>query len=126
EYYAHLLSKLPTQDSAEEIAKFFGMIENIDANFGKLLDKLDEWKLSENTLVIYIASDNGGTDGVQIFNAGLKGMKVQPWQGGTRTWSCWRWPAVTPPAQSDRLTAHVDVLPTLMEITHATMTEELK
>ena len=39
----------------EDTAKFFGMIENIDTNFGALLEKLDEWGIADNTLVIYLA-----------------------------------------------------------------------
>ena len=51
-----------------DTAKFFGMIENIDANFGALLAKLKEWDIEDNTLVICLATDNGGTGGVNIFN----------------------------------------------------------
>ena len=48
----------------EDVAKFYGMIENIDDNFGRLLRKLREWGIEENTLVIFM-TDNGGTVGRQ-------------------------------------------------------------
>ena len=62
EYYQHYVGK---PGVSEETAKFFGMIENIDTNFGVLLKKLDEWKIADNTLVIYLATDNGGTAGTK-------------------------------------------------------------
>ena len=43
-------------------AGFYGMIENIDENVGRLMKKLDEWKLNEDTIVIFM-SDNGMTGG---------------------------------------------------------------
>ena len=46
------------------MAKFFGMIANIDDNVGRLLAKLKEWGLERDTLVIFM-NDNGGTAGVQ-------------------------------------------------------------
>jgi len=107
-------------------AKFFGMIENIDDNFGVLLKKLDEWGLAENTLVIFL-SDNGGTAGVKFFNAGMRGSKNTPYQGGTRVPSFWRWPAAW---SGDRdcaaLTAHIDIFPTLAEIAGARLGAKVK
>ena len=35
----------------DDVAKFYGMIENIDDNVGGLLAKLKEWGISDNTLV---------------------------------------------------------------------------
>jgi arylsulfatase A-like enzyme len=100
-------------------AKFYGMIENIDDNFGKLLLKLDEWGIAKNTLVIFM-TDNGGTVGVKTFNAGMHGQKATPWEGGTRVPSFWRWPAGFKGGRdSSALTAHVDIYPTLAEITGA-------
>ena len=66
-----------------EVTKFYGMIANIDDNVGRLLAKLDEWNLTRDTLVIFI-SDNGGTVGCKLFNAGMRGEKATPWLGGTR------------------------------------------
>ncbi|VTU00295.1 arylsulfatase a : Sulfatase OS=Chthoniobacter flavus Ellin428 GN=CfE428DRAFT_1942 PE=4 SV=1: Sulfatase [Gemmataceae bacterium] len=100
------------------VAKFFGMIANIDDNVGKLLGKLKEWGLEKDTLVIFM-NDNGGTAGVPVFNAGMRGSKVTPWLGGTRASSFWRWPGTLAPAECDRLAAHVDFFPTLAELAGA-------
>jgi arylsulfatase A-like enzyme len=106
------------------VAKFFGMIANIDDNVGKLLDKLKEWGLEKDTLVIFM-NDNGGTAGVPVFNAGMRGSKNSPWLGGTRASSFWRWPGTLKPADCDRLAAHIDVFPTLAELAGATLTGEV-
>ena len=106
-------------------AKFFGMIENIDTNFGVLLKKLDDWGITEQTLVIYLGSDNGGTEGVQIFNAGMRGRKGTPYQGGTRIPAFFRWPGVIPQGiESPALAAHLDIFPTLAEIVGASLPPE--
>jgi arylsulfatase len=101
-----------------DVAKFFGMIANIDHNVGALLEKLKEWKIERDTLVIFM-NDNGGTAGVKTYNAGMRGSKVTPYLGGTRASSFWRWPAALKPADVDRLAAHVDVFPTLAELAGA-------
>jgi arylsulfatase len=107
-------------------AKFFGMIENIDDNFGKLLNKLRDWNLETNTLVIFM-TDNGGTAGTAIFNAGMRGAKVTPYLGGIRVPSLWRWPAAfRGGVDCDKLTAHVDLFPTLAEISGATVSDRVR
>jgi arylsulfatase len=124
-YYQQYLDKPGVN---EEIAKFFGMIENIDANFGTLLAKLKEWGIADNTLVIYLATDNGGTAGVKIFNAGMKGDKGTPYQGGTRAPCFFRWPGggIQGGAECDALSAHLDLFPTLADITGAKLPDEVK
>ena len=126
EYYQQYLGK---PGVSEDVAKFFGMLENIDTNFGALLAKLREWGIEDNTLVIYLGSDNGGfAEACKIFNAGMKGSKVTPYQGGTRSPGFYRWPAGGIPAgaECDALSAHLDLFPTLAEITGATLTAEVK
>ena len=105
------------------VAKFFGMVANIDDNVGKLLGKLKEWGLEKDTLVVFM-NDNGGTAGVPIFNAGMRGQKVTPWLGGTRAASFWRWPGTLTPGDCDRLTAHIDFFPTLAELAGAKLSPE--
>ena len=101
--------------SRAEIAKFYGMIENIDTNIGRLMRQLDEWGLANDTLVVF-TTDNGTATGAPVFNAGMRGMKGTAYRGGTRVPSFWRWPG-TLPAGVDvpAVTAHIDVLPTLCE-----------
>jgi arylsulfatase A-like enzyme len=118
DYFALYRGKVP-----ENVARFFGMIANIDDNFGRLLGKLDEWKLADNTLVLFM-TDNGGTQGVKLFNAGMRGMKNTPYQGGTRVPSFWRWPAGFAGGRDvSALSAHIDVFPTLAEITGAKLSQ---
>jgi arylsulfatase A-like enzyme len=126
EYYQQYLGK---PGVSEDVAKFFGMLENIDTNFGALLAKLKEWGIEDNTLVIYLGTDNGGfAQACKIFNAGMKGSKGTPYQGGTRSPCFFRWPAGGIPsgAECDALSAHLDLFPTLAEITGATLTAEVK
>lgn len=93
-------------------AKFFGMIHNIDQNVGRLLAMLSAGGLERETLVVFM-NDNGGTGGVQVWNAGMRGAKNTPYLGGTRAISFWRWPGQFKPGVSDALTAHIDIFPTL-------------
>jgi len=138
-FYVHLATNVPhaplqvkPEDEAlyagkvpENAAKFFGMIKSVDDNVGKLLAQLAAWGLEKDTLVIFM-NDNGGTAGVQVFNAGMRGQKGSPWLGGTRASSFWRWPGTLQPADCDALTAHIDFLPTLAELAGAKLTDEVK
>lgn len=125
EYYQKYLGK---PGVSEETAKFLGMVENIDMNFGKLLATLKEWGIEDNTLVIYFTGDNGGTAGKEIFNAGLHGGKGTPYQGGTRATAFFRWPGGKIPAaaECDALSAHLDIFPTLAELTGAKLSDDVR
>jgi arylsulfatase A-like enzyme len=104
---------------------YYAMISNIDDNVGKLLAKVKEWNLEKNTLVIFM-TDNGGTH-TKLFNAGMRGAKNTPYQGGTRVSAFWRWPAgFNGGADVKALTAHWDIFPTLAEIAGAKLGEDLR
>ncbi len=103
--------------SPQEMA-FFGMITNIDDNLGRLLARLKEWGIDNNTLVIFM-NDNGGTAGLKVFNAGMRGGKNTPYNGGTRAASFWRWPGTLKPAVVDKLCCHRDIFATLTELAGA-------
>ena len=112
-------------------AGFYGMIENIDENMGRLMKKLDEWKLNENTILIFM-SDNGMTGGgsgrgkvgtskggkpMEAFNANMKGQKGSPDEGGVRVPFFVRWSGkFKAGGEVSRLAAHIDLLPTLADI----------
>lgn len=97
---------------------FYGMIHNVDANVGRLLDQLDRWDIADNTLVIFM-NDNGSAMGSREFNAGMRGAKGGPWLGGTRANAFWRWPGRIAPGPCDALTAHIDLFPTLAHLAQA-------
>ena len=120
EYFRRYEGKVP-----ENTAKFYGMIENLDDNFGVLLKRLKDWGIEDNTLMIFL-TDNGGTFGVNVYNAGMRGSKVTPYEGGTRVPSFWRWPAALKGGvDCDALTAHIDIFPTLAEIAGAKLNDEV-
>lgn len=108
----------------ENTAKFFGMIANIDDNVGALLQDLQRENLDTNTLVIFM-NDNGGTVGIKVYNAGMRGAKGTPWVGGTRAASFWRWPGHLSPATVQALTAHIDIFPTLCDLAGARFSASL-
>jgi len=121
EYYKRYENKVPG-----DTARFYGMIENLDDNFAALLKKLKDWRIEDNTLVIFL-TDNGGTFGVNVYNAGMRGSKVTPYEGGTRVPSFWRWPAAFKGGvDCDALAAHIDIFPTLADIAGAKLNDEVK
>ena len=115
-------------------AGFYGMIENIDENVGRLLNQLQRWQLMEDTLLIFM-SDNGMTGGgsgrgvmgrsaegreLRPFNADMKGLKGSPDEGGVRVPFFVRWDLhIAPRRDVDRIAAHVDILPTLAALAGA-------
>jgi len=98
--------------------RYYAMIAHFDAALGRVLDRLREWDLERQTLVIFMTDNGHSIPGV--FNAGMRGIKGTPYQGGTRVPSFWRWPG-TLPAGVDVpvLAAHLDVFPTLAELARA-------
>jgi arylsulfatase len=113
------------KDLGEATENFFGMLHNIDQNVGKLLTKLDEWGIAKDTLVIFM-NDNGGTAGVKVFNADMRGSKGSPWIGGTRANSFWRWKGTIQPADCKALAAHIDFFPTLASISGSKIPDAAK
>lgn len=103
---------------SEDEASFFGMIHNIDLNVGLLLEKLEEWGIAKNTLVVFM-NDNGGTAGVKVYNAQMRGAKGSPWVGGTRAISFWHWPGTLLPGDCGALTAHIDIFSTWADLAGA-------
>ncbi|MGY8767636.1 MAG: arylsulfatase [Pirellulales bacterium] len=117
-------------------AGFYGMIENIDENMGRLMSHLEKWGLAENTLVIFM-SDNGMTgggsgrpgavlgtqaDGTKMlgYNANMKGQKGSTDEGGVRVPFFMQWKGKIESLKDvDRIAAHLDILPTLAALAGA-------
>ncbi len=100
----------------DNVAAFCGMCENIDDNVGRLLSQLDDLKLAENTVVVFL-TDNGGTAGVKIYNAGMRGGKTSMHEGGTRVPLFIGWPAAKwQPHLVKPIVSHIDLFPTLLDL----------
>jgi arylsulfatase A-like enzyme len=107
-----------------DMANFYGMITNLDENLGKFRARLAELGLTDNTLLVFM-TDNGTTAGwinqdakYPYFNAGMRGWKGSAWDGGHRVPCFWHWPKgnLTGGRDVPDLTAHFDVLPTLVDL----------
>ena len=96
-------------------APFYGMIANLDENLGKLRTRLRELGLDKNTILIFMG-DNGTAGGG--FNAGMRGRKGSPYDGGHRVACFIHYPAggLTGGRVIDQLSAHLDILPTLVDL----------
>jgi len=108
----------------EALAKFYGMIVNIDENLGKFRKHLEDIGVADNTILIYM-TDNGTTagwicqkPGYEYYNAGMRGWKGSAWEGGQRVPCFWHWPkgGMKEGKAIKALTAHIDVLPTLVDL----------
>jgi len=93
--------------------EYAGLIESVDDSVGRLLAKLDELKLSENTIVIF-TSDNGGLASITT-NLSLRGGKGTAYEGGVRVPLIIKWPGVTKPGSvCHEPVIGVDFYPTLL------------
>jgi uncharacterized sulfatase len=100
------------------IANYLAMLEHLDNEVGRLLAKLDELKLSDNTLVIF-TSDNGGLSRVTN-NAPLREGKGSPYEGGIRVPLLVRWPSKVKAGSECDVPVHtVDFYPTFIKVASA-------
>jgi arylsulfatase len=109
--------RTPYRDQKPDVAGFFGMLANIDENMAKLDGMLKGEGLLDNTILIFM-TDNGGTAGVPVFNAGMRGRKQELYEGGHRVPCFVRWPAGKLRSAGDvpDVTQCQDLLPTLIEL----------
>lgn len=106
---------------------YAAMIQSVDESVGRIMAKLDELKLADNTVLIF-SSDNGGVGGYArteppsakrgfTDNEPLRGGKGTLYEGGIRVPFIVRWPKGVPAgAISDTAVTHVDIYPTLVEL----------
>ncbi len=93
------------------LSSVYGMVENMDDNIKRILQKLDELKVRENTIVIFF-SDNGPN--TRRFNGGMKGIKGSVDEGGVRLPFYISWPGRIKPGTTPQLAQDIDILPTLL------------
>ncbi len=100
-------------------AVYAAMVESMDRAVGKVLDKLDELGLTENTAVFFM-SDNGGlstAEGAPTSNLPLRGGKGWLYEGGVREPFLIRWPGVTHPGGTCAVPViSTDFYPTILDM----------
>jgi arylsulfatase A-like enzyme len=110
------------------LSTYAAMISYLDAQVGMIMDKIKVLGLDRNTIIMF-SSDNGNTfdiGGVQpdFFkgSGGLRGLKMDIYEGGIRVPFIARWPGrIAEGSKSDHISAQYDILPTLADITGASV-----
>jgi arylsulfatase A-like enzyme len=105
------------QVEEEQVASFLGMVRNIDRSMGRLMQWLKSSALEKNTILIFM-NDNGGTRGVEVFNAGMRDKKGSIYEGGHRAACFIRWPegGFTSNRSIPYAAQVQDILPTLADL----------
>lgn len=108
--------ELPTMSEADKDAarKVYAMVTNIDDNIGRMLDKISEWNLDSNTMVIFL-TDNGPQQ--NRYRNGLRAQKGSVYQGGIHVPCLIRYPDLSKSSKDISVTsAHLDILPTIADL----------
>ena len=131
-YLTHYAVHTPLQAKADLVAKYrdkppsngqdnptyAAMIDSVDQSVGRLIEKLDELQLTDNTIVFFF-SDNGGYVGATS-NQPLRGFKGTFYEGGIREPMIVRWPGVTKAATTcNTPVIGIDFFPTILEMAKA-------
>jgi arylsulfatase A-like enzyme len=101
----------------DDLLHYLAMIRNIDTNIGRLRNFLQQNKLNNNTIIIFL-TDNGSTFAPQYYDAGMRGKKTQLWEGGHRVPLFIHYPdgGFTEPREVKGITQVQDILPTLIDL----------
>ncbi|AWV97658.1 arylsulfatase [Arcticibacterium luteifluviistationis] len=122
-------------------AAFYGLLANVDENIGKLVEYLKAIELMDNTIIIF-TTDNGTAAGAKMAkgedrldgfigkgnNAGMRGVKASMYEGGHRVplFIHWKDGGISTGKDINELTAHYDILPTLIDLCKLEASPELK
>ncbi|MGB0908518.1 MAG: sulfatase [Maricaulaceae bacterium] len=109
------VSEMVEDDEPHRLKVYGGMLRALDRSVGRVIEKLEEEGLAENTIIVF-SSDNGGAGyiGIPGVNAPYRGWKLSMFEGGIKAPMFVKWPArIEAGTQIDTPVAHIDVMPTL-------------
>ena len=108
------------RENVDHTRAAYAMCENIDWNVGRLLAKLDELKLTDDTIVVYF-NDNGPNG--RRWNGGMLGRKGSIEEGGVRSPLFIRWPGkIEAGTVVPQIASASDLLPTLADMADVEVT----
>ncbi len=120
-----LLDKYLSKTPHEPVAKYWAMCEWFDETCGALLKHLDDRRLADDTIVVYV-TDNGWIN-LEDQSAYAPRSKRSQYDGGTRTPIMIRWPGkVAPKFDTERLASSIDIVPTLLKAVGLPPTDEMQ
>jgi uncharacterized sulfatase len=105
---------------------YAAMLHSLDRSVGRVMAKLEEQGIADNTIVI-LSSDNGGADYVAIndLNAPYRGWKNTFFEGGIRVPFFISWPGkIEPGTVIDEAVIHYDLMPTIVNATAAQLPQD--
>lgn len=116
-------SNTQADDISDDQHRFRSMMQHMDAKVGQILQKLDDLKIADNTLVLF-TSDNGAA--YEGFIGDLKGGKTDLHEGGIRVPMLVRWPGQIKAGQTSDTFGHTnDLLPTFCEAAEVELPRDL-
>ena len=115
---AYAKSEFADNDELKGLILYLAMIRNIDTNVGSLMEFLKDQNVADNTIVVFL-TDNGSIMGYRYFNANMRGMKCELWDGGHRVPCFVKWPDgnfTSIGKEVPGLAQVQDILPTLVDL----------
>ncbi len=103
-----------TEKNILDAKRIYGMVTNIDDNVGKVISKLKELNIDQNTILIFM-TDNGPQQFRYVSN--LRGLKSSVYNGGIKVPFYLSYPKIHDTGLDlDNFSAHIDVLPSLLDL----------
>ena len=107
----------------DKLACIYAMCENLDDNIGRILGRLDDLRLSDNTIVLFLTDNGPNSD---RYNGGMKGRKGSVHEGGIRVPLFVRWPGhIERGTKVTQIAAHIDIFATVLELCGVPMPKTL-
>jgi len=104
-------------------ARVYAMVENVDTNIGRLIEKLERLGELKNTLILFML-DNGPNG--QRYNDGLRGWKGHVHDGGIKSPLIAHWPdRLNAKINDEVIAANIDIMPTILEVAGAALPDSL-
>ena len=119
-----LLDKYAKKTESKFIARYWAMCEWFDETCGQLLDHLDEKKLADDTIVLYV-TDNGWIQRADNGRYAPRSKRSQ-YDGGLRTPIMVRWPGKVKPEDRPELANSIDLAPTILKACGLAPTKEMQ
>ncbi len=118
-----LFEKYKARGLDDKTAAVYAMVENLDDNLQRLLATLYRLGIADNTIVVFM-TDNGPNG--ERYNGFMRGIKASVHEGGVRVPLYVRWPGRVPSGRIiTQMAAHIDLLPTLAELTGVRLPDSL-